>query len=308
MRRMGATRVSVLVGLMLAALGLSAFADATLERAKQLLVEREPKQAYDMLAPLEPQRAGDPEFDYLLGIAALDSGEVERAIFALERVLAVQPDNALARAEIARAYYLAGERDTARREFENVKQEKIPEKARETVDRYLSAIAASEVTRVQAYFEMGIGSDSNVNAATASSQIAIPSLGGVIATLNPGATQNSDLFTGVAGGLNFTHKTSGCRTTATATPGAESRSGSTATMSAARLRGTCSTRDCITPRRTYATPTGISRASAMRRRSPGPTPRCCTRASTRGRRRSGTRNSLRSGTSPQACGSAARLP
>ncbi len=208
MRRMGAARVSVLVGLILAALSLSAFADATLERAKQLLVERQPKQAYEMLAPLEPQRAGDPEFDYLLGIAALDSGEIERAIFALERVLAVQPDNALARAEIARAYYLAGERDTARREFENVKHEKIPQKARETVDRYLSAIAASEVTRVQAYFEMGIGSDSNVNAATASSQIAIPSLGGVIATLNPGATQNSDLFTGVAGGLNFTHKLS----------------------------------------------------------------------------------------------------
>ena len=208
MRRMGATRVSVLVGLILAALSLSAFADATLERAKQLLVERQPKQAYEMLAPLEPQRAGDPEFDYLLGIAALDSGEIERAIFALERVLAVQPDNALARAEIARAYYLAGERDTARREFETVKHEKIPEKARETVDRYLSAIAASEVTRVQAYFEMGVGSDSNVNAATASSQVAIPSLGGVIATLNPGSTQESDLFTGVAGGVNFTHKLS----------------------------------------------------------------------------------------------------
>ena len=208
MRRIRATRVSVFVGVILATLSLSAFADAALEHAKQLLVEHQPKQAYEMLAPLEPQRAGDPEFDYLLGIAALDSGEIERAIFALERVLAVQPDNALARAEIARAYYLAGERDTARREFENVKHEKIPEKARETVDRYLSAIAASEVTRVQAYFEMGIGSDSNVNAATASSQIAIPSLGGVIATLNPGTTQNSDLFTGMAGGVNFTHKLS----------------------------------------------------------------------------------------------------
>jgi len=206
MRRMRATRVAVLVGVILAAFSLNAFADAPLERAKQLLVERQPKQAYEVLAPLEPQRAGDPEFDYLLGIAALDSGEIERAIFALERVLAVQPDNALARAEIARAYYLAGERDTARQEFENVKHERIPEKARETVDRYLSAIAALEVTRVQAYIEMGIGSDSNVNAATASSQIAIPSLGGVIATLNPGATQNSDLFTGLAGGVNFTHK------------------------------------------------------------------------------------------------------
>jgi tetratricopeptide (TPR) repeat protein len=206
MRRMGATCVSVLVGIILATLSLSALADATLERAKQLLVEHQPKQAYEVLAPLEPQRAGDPQYDYLLGIAALDSGQTERAIFALERVLAVQPDNALARAEIARAYYLAGERDTARHEFENVKREPIPPEARETVNRFLSAISASEVTRMQAYFEAGFGWDSNVNSATASSQIALPSLGGIIATLNPGATQESDSFMGVAGGFSFTHR------------------------------------------------------------------------------------------------------
>src|SRR5262245_64922836 len=40
------------------------------------------------------------------------------AVFALERVLALQPDNHLARAEIARAYLALGERDAARREFE----------------------------------------------------------------------------------------------------------------------------------------------------------------------------------------------
>jgi len=199
-------RVSQLFGIVFAFLSFNALADATLDRAKRLLEQQQPKQAYELLLPLEPQRAGDPQYDYLLGIAALDSGEIERAIFALERVLAVRPDNAVARAEIARAYYLAGERETARKEFENVKQQQIPPKARETVERYLSAISASEVTRVQAYLEAGIGYDSNVNSATANSQIALPSLGGIIATLTPGATQNSDAFTGLSGGVNFTHK------------------------------------------------------------------------------------------------------
>src|SRR5882724_1210156 len=83
----------------------SALADALTDRAKRLLAQKQPKQAYDLLLPQEAARAGDPEFDYLLGVAALDSGELERAVFALERVLAVQPDNHVARAEIARAYY-----------------------------------------------------------------------------------------------------------------------------------------------------------------------------------------------------------
>jgi len=206
MPRTGSARASLLLGIVFAVLSSSALADAALDRARQLLEQRQPRQAYELLLPLEAQRAGNPEYDYLLGIAALDSGEVERAIFALERVLAVQPENALARAEIARAYYAAGERETARKEFENVKRQPIPPRARETVDRYLSAIAAFETTRVQAYFEAGLGSDSNVNSATASSQIALPSLGGLIATLTPGTTQDSDLFTGLAGGVSFTHK------------------------------------------------------------------------------------------------------
>ena len=204
----GSTRTSLLLGIVFAVLSSSVLADAALERAKQLLEQRQARQAYELLLPLEAQRAGNPEYDYLLGIAALDSGEIERAIFALERVLAVQPNNALARAEIARAYYAAGERETARKEFEHVKRQRIPPRARETVDRYLSAIAASETTRVLAYFEAGFGWDSNVNSATASSQIALPALGGIIATLNPAATQDSDSLASLAGGVNFTHKLS----------------------------------------------------------------------------------------------------
>src|ERR1051325_6517870 len=91
-----------------------AFADELTDRAKRLLNQRQAKQAYELLLPQEGARAGDPEFDYLLGIAALDAGAPERAVFALERVLAVQPNNHVARAEIARAYLALGEREAAR--------------------------------------------------------------------------------------------------------------------------------------------------------------------------------------------------
>jgi tetratricopeptide (TPR) repeat protein len=206
MRRPALSITSIVLGLALAVLSLSALADQVLDRAKRLLEQKQASQAYELLLPLEADRAGNPDFDYLLGIAALDSGHRERAIFALERVLAVQPDNALARAEIARAYLAVGEKDTARREFENVKREPIPAAARATIDRYLSAITAAETTQVQGYIELGVGTDSNVNSATSNSQIALPAFGGLIATLNSAATSKGDNFSTVTGGVSFTRK------------------------------------------------------------------------------------------------------
>ena len=182
------------------------FADALTDRAKRLLEQKQPKQAYDLLLPQEATRAGDPEFDYLLGIAAIDSGEPERGVFALERVLAVQPNNHVARAEIARAYLALGERDSARREFETVRQQQVPADVKAAIDGYLSAIASADVTQVTGFLEIGFGYDSNVNSATGSNQIAVPSLGGIIATLDPTSTSNSDTFTALAGGINLTHK------------------------------------------------------------------------------------------------------
>ncbi len=187
---------------------LAAAADAVTDRAKRLLEQKQAQEAFELLAPLEQQRAGDPEFDYLLGIAAIDAGQPERGVFALERVLALQPDNALARAEIARAYFLLGERETAKREFETVRRQPIPAEARATIEQFLAAIAAAEVTRIQLYAEIGLGIDSNVNSATSSSQIALPALGGIVATLNQAATRQKDTFISAAGGLSFTRRLS----------------------------------------------------------------------------------------------------
>ena len=90
----------------LAALALSAPLAVATPAAAQDAAQAE--QTYLALAPQADERAGDPAFDYALGIAALDSGRYGEAIIALQRVLAVQPGNAQARAELARAYALAG--------------------------------------------------------------------------------------------------------------------------------------------------------------------------------------------------------
>lgn len=115
-----------LLAALLVACSLGAYADAVTDRAAALLKRNDARAAYTLLLPLESQRAGDPEYDYLLGIAALDAGDPERAVFALERVLALQPENLQARAEIARAYLAMGEREAAKREFEAVRARRVP--------------------------------------------------------------------------------------------------------------------------------------------------------------------------------------
>src|SRR4051812_21942874 len=71
--------------------------DALVTNARSLLDQSQARKAFDLLEPQEAARAGDPDFDTVLGIAANETGQYTRAVFALERVLAVQPGNSRAR-------------------------------------------------------------------------------------------------------------------------------------------------------------------------------------------------------------------
>lgn len=139
---------------------------ALLEKARTLLRARNPRGAFALLEPRTGDYAGNEEFDYLLGISALDSGDPGRATIALERVLAVNPGNTLARAEIARAFLALKENEAAKRELESVARADLPAPVRETIDRYLAILAksdAGERRRWNATVDIGLGYDDNVN-------------------------------------------------------------------------------------------------------------------------------------------------
>jgi tetratricopeptide (TPR) repeat protein len=182
--------------------------DDIVKQADKLLKGGKAQEAYTLLIPHQSDRAGDPDFDYRLGIAALDSGKPNEAIFALERVLAVNPNHLQARTEIARAYFAAGEAAVAQQEFETVKKQNPPKEVNATIEKYLDAIEqarAGERTTVRGYLEAAVGSDSNVNSATGSSQIAIPAFGGSIATLSANGVKLHDNYASAAGGFNVRH-------------------------------------------------------------------------------------------------------
>lgn len=179
-------------------------ADETLVRAQALLDAKDAKAAYELLAPLQSERAGDPEYDYLLGVAALDVGRNTEAVFALERVLALEPNNTAARAQIARAYFNLKETETAKREFEAVKGQGVSEEVRTTIDRYLDAIdrsAAAEGFSARFFLEFIAGYDTNINGATAVDEVAVPAFGNVPFRLDPLSVETSDWFLSAAGGI-----------------------------------------------------------------------------------------------------------
>ena len=159
----------VLACLILCAASWAAMADEVLEQAQALLNRAQAQAAYDLLKPLEEMRAGEPGYDYLLGLAALEVGFPVEAVFALERVVDLNPNHGPARAELARAYIALGETDDARTEFDKVRQMDVPADVRETIDRYMTAIEVyhdATRTRFRPWIEFGVGYDTNVNSAT----------------------------------------------------------------------------------------------------------------------------------------------
>ena len=50
-----------------------------METATTLMQQGKPVEAYSLLEPFESEQAGNVQYDYLLGIAALDSGKPDKA-------------------------------------------------------------------------------------------------------------------------------------------------------------------------------------------------------------------------------------
>jgi len=187
------------------AIQISAEVDAhekPLQEAEALMKAGKPADAYDLLEPLEFERSGEVRFDYLIGIAALDSGKPDKATLAFERVLAVDPDYSGARLDMARAYFLLGDMPRAKTEFEMVLKQNPTEAVRATIKKYLDRIAGHESwiqTRYSGYIEVMSGHDTNINNASETPDNIITP------TLNPTSGEIADNYLGVGAGGEIDH-------------------------------------------------------------------------------------------------------
>lgn len=186
-------------------------AEPDLAAAEKLMQSGRAAEAYATLAPLEDEFAGNVRYDYLLGIAALDSGKPDKATLAFERVLAVDPDFAGARLDMARAYYHLGDFVRAKAEFDTVLTQNPPPVARATVSRYLDLIREQEEAKKTVkvgYAEFTYGRDSNVNNSTSQGLIPLP-LYGIIIPLDAKNIKRGDTYGMLGLGGDIAHETGG---------------------------------------------------------------------------------------------------
>ena len=172
--------------------------ESLLREADALIKGGKPDEAYLLLEPLEFERAGEVRFDYLISIAALDSGRPDKATLALERVLAVNPDHSSARLDIARAYFQLRDFPRAQTEFFILLKQNPSGAVRKNIQKYMDEIdTQGKRTRFSGYVEVGGGHDSNANNAVSQSQVYVD-LPATMATLDAASVEKSDSYYGAA--------------------------------------------------------------------------------------------------------------
>ncbi|HET7833446.1 MAG TPA: hypothetical protein VFK88_10835 [Gallionella sp.] len=171
---------------------------------RALLEQNRAGEAYQ-LGRAHPELLGEPAFDFFYGIAALDAGRTGEGVLALERYILTYPNNRDARFQLARGYFILGEDQRARDEFEAL----LPNSAgsmRTAIDQYLAAIRTRE-SRYQPsanlYLEAGVGVDTNINAGLSNGATPqVPGLGSLPPISSNSITaREQDSFMTASGGV-----------------------------------------------------------------------------------------------------------
>jgi hypothetical protein len=184
---------------------------AAIAAAMQLIREGRAADAQVRLERLAPRPSGNPDFDYVYGVALLDAGRPAQAVGALRRAINARPDFQVARAELGRALAAMGDLAGARRELDAVRAAGgIPAEARDALTRQVlvidQALAAQTGPRLTGYIETSVGYDTNVNSGPASDQLVIPALAFLgPATILPSTMPKKAGFAEIAGALNYAH-------------------------------------------------------------------------------------------------------
>lgn len=193
----------------LAVAGVSSAAepgDVAIDRARSLIRQGDFARAYELLEPRAESFSRDLDANYLLGVAALDSGHPGVAQMALERALVIDPGFLPARAELGRAYLLLGDVVGARRELSVVRDASPPADVAVSIERLIAQIEAADVAKspalkISGYLSGEGGHDSNVNAATNATVVNLPIFANLPFTLAPLFTAQRSSFVGMAGGV-----------------------------------------------------------------------------------------------------------
>ncbi len=139
---------------------------------------------------------GDPEFDFLYGIAALATNDAERSVFAFERVVANRPNWLDARFYLARSYFETANYQAAMQQCQNIldsneSRESLKDSAERLCDQANQKLIAQS-TSIQQRVGASIGHDSNINAGTREERIFLPFLEEIVQLGDESTEQNDE--------------------------------------------------------------------------------------------------------------------
>ena len=149
--------------------------------------------ARKVLADLERRLPRDPQVRFLLGMMAVQDGRYALAASRFRAILAREPRQVRVRLELARAFFLLKDYDSAERQFRLARAGDLPAAARSNVDHYLFMIR--RVRRFTHALSVAVVPDSNINVGPSATTIGVF---GLPFTLSPGARRQS----GVGGQLS----------------------------------------------------------------------------------------------------------
>jgi len=177
--------------------------DPAVENLNQLIIENRFSEAYALSKQMMDEFEGDPEFDFLYGVAALESGYPNEAVFAFERLAFTYPNQQRVKLELARAFYQTNNLIASRKLFNEVLASNPTENVRTNIQAFLERIEEKETTIAGSfhwYINTNIGNDSNINSATELGIINTP-IGDV--ELSTDGQSLDDSFMDLGTGLSF---------------------------------------------------------------------------------------------------------
>ena len=188
---------------------LPAMALTTADQINQHIAAGEGEVAF-ALAEANIDQAGEAEFDFYYGLAAMSVGKPALAALAFERVLYSYPESPRVELELGRAYFYLADWNRAEGAFKKSVVPSMPTNTKNIVDAYLKRIEAFKRhsnVRTRTSLSLLLGNDSNINSATDEDLFTISGTGsifnaGIIAEEDQ---EKSDSFVALNGHWQRTH-------------------------------------------------------------------------------------------------------
>lgn len=153
-----------------------------LNALQQLLQQQQSDKAWQLAQQLQASQEGEPQFDYLFGLAARAAGQFHQAVFALERAVLALPDAPEIRLALAVSYFELGNMTAANTQLTMLAGRALPPEPAQLVQRYLQRIRDLPDPTLgywQNWLQLGFGLDSNPNSGVDDELVNIPLLGDV---------------------------------------------------------------------------------------------------------------------------------